>query len=274
MSGLYTVKTIKSFGARSDRHTWSNTYHFGTDVDIASPEMRAIGNQVVEAERLAHTSDVQFMRFVIAPKADNLLNRPANQFVSIGVAGTGTHPANQANPTMPLEVCVEVLRTPATGRSGRCFYRGCFTRDDLVVNGTGAFIATQFAHITRPGFPGNLVDALNTTFAQNLEVLPIPAGLVLQQGRMVVSRSMGAVIVSKLTRNRKSADKALVDAVKRELRGLEHRALKLLGGLASPTLLTGAAAATFNVLSVAAMRALESVPPAAIGLLELPAVFL
>lgn len=270
---IFEIAIHKSLGGRSSKQQWANLYHVSTPDEIDSDNMQAIVAAIVAAEKTAHLTEVHFMRAHWKQKADNLVNAPADTFVTRELDGTGARQVNfisipvigadpvYENPMAPLDTCIEISRSCSFGRAGRLFYRGCLLVDDIQAGTADAFtlkVPTIFSSLG--GGTDVLVDMLNTPLPSGVFCIPSKAGLILQPSRQVIAHALAGVTVLKRRRTRTSTDQALVQATRRELRKLIREAKKLLGGGVAGDL-AGAAATAFGLLAGNASALMLGVGP-------------
>jgi hypothetical protein len=268
---LFTV--IKSLGGRSARYTWSNTYYVRIAASLADPILREIASFLVDAEATAHLSEVDFLRVVYHQVADNALNRPAKDFVSIafdvkgtrqtvGAALGGALGAESSNPLLPLEHTLEISRSAATGHGGFIRYRGCLLQADVHTGRDNSFTLVDPSIFGTLGGGGNvIINALSAPMpGDGVFVLPNlanvpgdPLSYFVQSSRDVISHRVGGVVYSKRTRNRRSARSEAVRAAQRQVNGYGRDMRQLadkVGGVAN---LAGDLLAVYNEIKNSAI---------------------
>ena len=129
---VVTVSIYKSYGGRSATGQWMNRYNVNVpDLTDSIPD---VVNKLVQYEKALHRTDVNFMRCTVS--LNNKHGHAGNNadFFTSELAGTGAD--NRAGDTAPLDVCMVVKMSCASGRSGRSLYRGCLINSDFD-NGPG-----------------------------------------------------------------------------------------------------------------------------------------
>ncbi len=284
---LFNIVIHKSQGGRESRDQWSNGYHVRTDALLESPEMLAIINKIVDAEKYAHLSETHFMRAHVKQLAQNRFNAPADEFRTVDLSGTGARQivaigaiiGNEqpvrVNPSMAKGVCFVVNKNATRGRNGRGFYRNVLLMDDCINGLDGSFVLRPFEVGSTLGIaPMELISKLNEPLPNDaVFVMPNVAGLLVQTSRDVDSHSFGGISLVKPTRNRRSIAAGQKAVHERELNEYARKASRLLKGLL-PGALTGYAATEFAALLAGAQGYLALLPAAEAAELALPLIFL
>lgn len=214
MPKLYDVNIFMSLGGRSNRDTWSNTFHIASDANLNSGAMRIIVAHIVETVRLLHTTHVFFLRARIKQRADNLFNDPDYKgFVTIELEGTGTRTPLRGlvqTKTAPLDVCLVVKRDAEYERAGRILLRGCIGEDEFNVAENGEFKLVDPSATGSAGWwGGDVFEGLDYPLPNGAYfVIPDRVDTLTEQfaqsGRRVISHRVGGIVIAKRARNRDS----------------------------------------------------------------------
>ena len=129
---VVTVSIYKSYGGRSATGQWVNRYNVNVpDLTDSIPD---VVNKLVAFEKAMHRTDVNFMRCTVSLNNNHGHSGNNADFFTSELTGTGAD--NRAGDTSPLDVCMVVKLSCASGRSGRSLYRGCLLNSDYD-NGPG-----------------------------------------------------------------------------------------------------------------------------------------
>lgn len=136
----FTIRIFKAWRGRDIARAWSNTYEIISGGDNPT-ELVAVGDALVEAERILHLTDVNFLQYTISTWLPDSHPYNPESFVtytldSLGDRGNDTGYNENA---LDYNVCYMVHRNAVTGRSGRIFFRGVLMETDVAIQGDGRF---------------------------------------------------------------------------------------------------------------------------------------
>jgi hypothetical protein len=280
MAGIFKYVVHGALGGKSAKEQFSVTFDVQQNSALNSQETRDNANAIVGALQHAFVEDVYFLRVHVKQQADNPLNQPSKDFLSVGqtVQGARVPPANAAPgfaDVLPKDFSVQLSRDADVNRSGRVLLPYCLMMGDVEQTREGGFTLKLNSDALGP---------INTTLAALRQPLPegtfvIPdkvdtlSELFVQRGRPVILWSFAGVTDIRRTRRRVSVKSAVRAAEKRRLKEIVRSAKDLLGDNFAGQA-TGAALGVLNTLKgevTAAIGAMEAGEGAAI-LSELPAV--
>jgi hypothetical protein len=264
---IWEIKVEKSFSGRSNRLKWSNLYHVESAiVDIEAPVLRQTIEAIVAAERSAHLDSVYFLKAFMRQRADNVINRPANQFVSVVLDGVGDREAT--TPAIPVEVALAISRETESGRSGTMLYRGCLMQSEVNVGADNSYTLVSAAPFVTGGVGSDtVIEKLNGDLPGGSFCIPNKAALTVQTARTVIRHRVAGVVIVQTTRNRNSVESDEIRTAQRQINSLSSRLTQLIRR-AGTELLTGdflalaidlaqAAFAIYNALPVSKRAAVK-----------------
>lgn len=125
---LFVVRVIKHHTLNPDRQ-WTNTYEFRASAAGTESVLLALAGAVSQFEKALALDVVSFSKVVVSTwEPDSKPYDPAT-FLESGLSFTGdTTPATDA---APLNMCLSIARTPASGRQGHIFFRGNLVEGDF-----------------------------------------------------------------------------------------------------------------------------------------------
>lgn len=264
---LFEITVQKSLGGRNDRSKWLNTYHIFANKELQDSVLREDLQQIVDAEKLIHTSAVQFMSARIKQRKDTYLGTIDPGFVTKELSGQGARtPPNTATMLMPLENAVEIKRGVEYLRSGRLFLRGCLYTSDGVA-GIGGGYSLDAAGDFATGPAAAFIAALNADLPSGgYFVIPNIRYGIIENSRNVTEHELGGIVNLSRNRNRKSVEQAEKSLEIRKAYKLAKQAKALLNG-GTVSALTGAGLALWNVLRAEAAVLAPALPAEFIGLI-------
>jgi hypothetical protein len=137
---VFTVRIYK----RSAGLTWGNNYEVRASRDVAFAQTAIIDlvNRFVDLERRVHRPEVIIDRAVVSTYVQD--SRPYNpdSFTSIPVNLAGNN--SGGGDSLPVEYCLFVRRSVATGRTGKLLYRGALAEDWATTQGLRAVLTNTF----------------------------------------------------------------------------------------------------------------------------------
>jgi len=136
---LYTIRIFKSWGGRSSRGQWSNTYHINVEFAIDSPEMIAAVNAIANREKNFHLAQVHMMRAVVSTYQKEGRKGHPEAVNPIELAGVGLRAIPAGIDPLPLDVAFVIKSKASFGRSGQMKFRGVLLESDVVAGGQGNF---------------------------------------------------------------------------------------------------------------------------------------
>lgn len=280
--GLFDYVVRGALGGKSAKETFTVSFPVQQGEALDSTGTRDNANYIAGALQHAFVEDVQLLRVNVKQIADNPINRPSSDFLSLGLDITG----QRAAPTgvaagfadvLPKEFSAHIARNTNLNRPGAIFLPYCVYLNDVEQTREGGFslkanspalapIQTTIAALTQ-GLPSGTfvvpdkVDTLSELFAQ--------------RGRPVVTWTFAGVTERNRNPRRVSIASAVKSAEKRKLRQVVRDARDLLGSDFSRTV-TGAGLELLNDLRHEATAALGALETGEAGALisELPAVLL
>lgn len=153
MPTLWSVEILKSYGSIDPTRAWANVYELLTPTDVGPAAVQPAADILVAAEKAIHLTTVNFLQYSITPwhltpTGYDPLNQ---QTVAISGAGSRTRGTDQ---TVDLNTCYMIRFTPAGGRTGRRFYRGCLIEGDLDASNSGAnvLVGTSTLYAGQPAY--------------------------------------------------------------------------------------------------------------------------
>ncbi len=270
---IWEIRIDKSFSGRSNRMKWSNKYYVESAiVDITATILRDTVDAIVAAERAAHLDSVYFIKAFMRQKAENLLNAPANAFVSRILEGVGDRAAT--TPALPVEVALAVTRETEQGRAGTILLRGCLMQSDVQVSTDNSYTLANPAAFQTGGIGSDtIIEKLNGDIPGGSFVIPDRAGLTIQTARNVVQHSIGGIMIVKSNRNRNSVESDEVHTAQRQINSLWARIKRLYKRLQTDVL-TGDYLALAVDLATTAFQIYMAVPIGPRAMLKMPAKLL
>ncbi len=267
---LYLIKSFKSFGGRSDSGQFSNGYHVSTGAGIDDAEWPAIINNIVAQEKNLTHNQTNFMRVLVTPFAENVLNAPERVMRTFEQQGIGNRAIPAGSHALDLNVCLIIKRQLATGRSGRFFLRGALHEGDVQMGADGRFVLTPessfYANVSTSS-----IDQLWNLGANFSHVIPNPAGLVVQLSRAVTAFKLGGVTLNRRDHRKKSKTMDNVGIAQAALNAIGEQIDNLLGG-ASPATLAGVALIAYNALRTRGLSLVALLPALVRSKVIIPAV--
>lgn len=192
------VKIYKSYGGRSNKGQWSNSYLVDGPADLSSPDWVTTIGPIVAFEKAFHLTQVFFMRAVVSTPEKEPAGQRADKFRVFELGGTGAI-ASAVNTTMALDVCLAVKKQTALGSPGIELYRGALGEADVEGGQTGGFLLTE-------GRDGAFIIAKGGLFA----ALPVPTfymgkpkDSLVASYRVVSDMVISGVVIKKKTHRRK-----------------------------------------------------------------------
>jgi hypothetical protein len=205
-------------------------------------------------------------------KAENLLNAPANAFVSRILEGVGDRAAT--TPALPVEVALAVTRETEQGRAGTILLRGCLMQSDVQVSTDNSYTLANPAAFQTGGIGSDtIIEKLNGDIPGGSFVIPDRAGLTIQTARNVVQHSIGGIMIVKSNRNRNSVESDEVHTAQRQINSLWARIKRLYKRLQTDVL-TGDYLALAVDLATTAFQIYMAVPIGPRAMLKMPAKLL
>lgn len=205
--GIVSVKIYKSFGGRSSRGQWTNTYDILTDNAIGSPELDAEIDVIVGMEKTFHLTSTHFMRAVASTYEKEGRTGHPEAVRTRELAGTGSRAPAAGVDTLPLDVCLAVKASAVTGRSGTMKYRGALTENDVTGSGSGAFNYAPSSTEAQNAFSQFMSNAARPTL-----VIPLSTSASGTPAREIVELTESGVVINKKERRRKRVKKLKNDA--------------------------------------------------------------
>ncbi len=266
---IWEIRIDKSFSGRSNRMKWSNKYYIESAiVDITAAILRDTVDAIVAAERAAHLDSVYFIKAFMRQRADNVLNAPANAFVTRILEGTGDRAAT--SPALPIEVALAVTRETEQGRAGTILLRGCLMQSDVEVSADNSYKLTAPATFQTGGVGSDtLIEKLNDDIPGGSFVIPDRAGLAIQTARNVVGHTIGGVVIVKSNRERNSVESDEVKTAQRQINALWARIKRLYKRLKTD-ILTGDYLSLAVDLATAAFNIYMALPVGKRAMLKMP----
>jgi hypothetical protein len=167
---VFTVRVYK----RSAGLVWANNYEVRAtqDVPLAQTAIIDLVNRLVQLEVPLHRPEVTIDRAVISTYVRD--SRPYNPdaFTSIPVNVSGTN--SGGGDSMPVEYCLFVRRSVATGRSGKLLYRGTLSEAAVTVDGLRAVLLSTFQD--------SFQNVINTWWGTTWQVGANPFEMVMASG--------------------------------------------------------------------------------------------
>lgn len=207
--GDFTIRIIKGWRGRQIERSWSNTYEVmaGTEGPV---ELETMAQAIVTAEQQLHLTDVQFLEYTISTWEPDSQPYNPETFVTVGLAVAGLRGGGGGITPNALDynVCMMVHRNAVTGRTGRVYYRGVLSEDDVQMGGDGRFTFTVPSGATGAPFTAYQA-ALAPYTGAGLD--PLKLALISVSGattyrRPIISWTPGGVVVNK--KNHKWFDRA------------------------------------------------------------------
>lgn len=196
----FTIRIFKAWRSDAIERAWSNTYEIISG-DAGPTDLAGVANDIVEAERKLELTDVHFLQWTISTWGPDSKPYNPDTFITRGLTVKGSRGNdNGINDTaLDYNVCLQVKRNAATGRTGRLFFRGVLMEGDVMMGGDGRFVLVQ----SQLGPIGQAFTDYATGLAAYLgnesgETL----GLVSKSGttihrRPILSMQLGGVVVNK-----------------------------------------------------------------------------
>jgi len=151
---LFVVRVLKSLSTNPD-NVWANSYEFIANDDGTGSALSSLVESLVEFEAAFHKDVVLFQRAIVSTWApDSVPYDPSAFAVYPQTAAGGVGPVGD---NLPLDKCLSVARTPASGRSGHLFYRGVLNEADT------AAPAGKSILVDRAGIQTLIDDALTSS---------------------------------------------------------------------------------------------------------------
>jgi len=188
---IFTVRLYK----RSAGLVWANNYEVRASQDVAFAQTAIIDlvNRLVNLERRLHRPEVTIDRAVVSTYVRD--SRPYNpdSFTSLPVNLTGNH--SGGGESLPIEYCLFVRRSVATGRTGKLLYRGALGEEWVTTRGLRAVLEAPYLNAMQ--------SSLNDWWGTVWQVSANPFELVMASGeenlqvRVVQALAMSSNIVIK-----------------------------------------------------------------------------
>jgi hypothetical protein len=234
----YRLTITKSPGGRSAHNKHHNVYHYQTSAPLDDDLHIQIINHYVNAERIAHYNQVDFLNAHVKRIAHTPTEFGINgDFRQISLDGTGSRTTTSI--LMPPQACLSVFRTPTLGHSGRMSYRGCLSVNDVDRTPQGDFILKRLpptgtpAYQPLPAWVEDFKAALNLPMpGDSVAVMPDDPVNVLDYSRKVNSYVGGELTFRQTNNKRRSPDQALYEGAKAEVHDIERKLIKLAKGAA------------------------------------------
>jgi len=135
----YIIRIFKAWGTRDGSRRWVNNYEVSSTATDVTGLVSAV-NTIVEAERLIHFIDVNFLEATVSTWLPDSHPYDPAAFMTLDLTGYGARAPGGAI-VLDSNVCWLVNARTATGRTGKKFFRGCLYEGDvqLAADGTWAF---------------------------------------------------------------------------------------------------------------------------------------
>jgi hypothetical protein len=220
----YTVET--SIGGRSNRGTNKNSFHVNTAFMLIDAGALNIGNQLVAALRAGAPESLHFMSLHYLPIKRQGVVQGADAFITKELAGVGGRAV--ADPTLPRDNVLKIIRNTASGRPGRLNLRGFVTDAEVNVSAGNQYsLATPNTFTTGGAGNDTLMELLNAGVTSGQLVIPASNYFYTGIYRDITSHSLAGVGTSSATRNRVSVDQAEKLLNQRKLNEFGREARKL-----------------------------------------------
>jgi hypothetical protein len=269
---IYLLRVFKSYGGRSDAGQFSNTYHLRSDRPIEDAAWQPTVNTIVNQEKTLSLQNVSFMRALLTPFAENLLNKPEHVMRTFELQGTGGGALPAGVHGHDLNVCLIIKRQLATGRSGRLFLRGAVAENDTELGANGRYMLSPDSHL-RSNAANDALFQLLALGADVHHCIPNPAGLIVQTSRDVTAFAMGGVTINRRD-HRKGKQGGVINAAQKLIDAIAKAARKLAPTAAAGALLQGASGLAFGALRGQAAAFLATLSAAEVAELALPLILL
>jgi hypothetical protein len=126
---LFTVEIVKSLDTNPNLE-WRNTYEWQAVDDGVTSNLVDAGLQMVAFEQLFHNNVVNFIELRISTWEPDSVPYDPTAFLALPLSGTGLlDPSDQD--VMALNVCLDMVRIPVSGRFGHIYYRGALLESDV-----------------------------------------------------------------------------------------------------------------------------------------------
>jgi hypothetical protein len=266
---IYLVKIYKSYGGRSDTGQWSNGYHIETTNDIGHATWNDVIGKLHDNEKVLSLTTTSFMRALVTPFAENVINAPEKVMRTFELAGTGNVALAAGDHALDLNVCVLLKRQLATGRSGRMFMRGVLSEADVEMGANGRFVLSPNSHMRSDFSMGRIRDMAGLV-AGYKHVVPNEAGLIVQTGREVVKFALGGVTLNRRDHRKGKKNEGTLSAIQNAIDAIAGEMKDLLGGAANAAALASVARLAFTALRTRGLSLIALLPAAARSKLVIP----
>lgn len=127
-AGLYIIRVIKALGS-APLNQWANTYEFQADDPVSVGDLTVLASAVALFEQTITHNVVQFNRAVVSSWVPDSVPYDPATFLVVPLTATGS--IGPVTDALPLNQCLRVVRSPATGRAGHLFYRQALEEGDV-----------------------------------------------------------------------------------------------------------------------------------------------
>jgi hypothetical protein len=220
----YTIET--SIGGRSTRGTQKNGFAVTTPLAISDAGALTIGQEIVAALRAGAPSSLHFMNLFYKRLARQGVVVAPNDFVTKELAGVGDRVL--ADPTLPRDHVLQIIRDTGGGRSGRLNLRGFVTDAEVnVTPGNQYTLANPAVFTTGGAGVDSLIERLNAGVSNGTLIIPANNYFFTGTYRPIVSHVLRGVGLSSSTRQRVSVQTAEQKLNQRKLNEFGAKARKL-----------------------------------------------
>lgn len=126
---LFTVEITKSLSTNPNLK-WRNTYEWKALAGGGLADILDSGEKLVAFEKAISYDVVNFEELRVSTWEPDSVPYDPTAFLALPLSGSGTLDSSGAD-VMALNVCLNMVRVPESGRFGHIFYRGCLVESDV-----------------------------------------------------------------------------------------------------------------------------------------------
>ena len=144
---LFTVEIVKSLSTNPNLK-WRNTYEWQAVDDGTTSDLVAAGLQMVDFEKGFHYELVDFEELRISTWEPDSVPYDPTAFLALPLSGSGVLDVADED-LLALNVCLNMVRIPISGRFGHIFYRGALVESDVEAPAGDFILSNPTAFDTR-----------------------------------------------------------------------------------------------------------------------------